>query len=652
MTATRDLPNAPFDQREDESSNTSSNPSLGDIIAERLSRRDVMRGALAVSVMSTTIGPIALAAVMRPAVAEGADAPTFAFPEVAAGSDDMHHVADGYQADILIRWGDGVLADAPPFDPARPTAEGQAKQFGYNNDFLGFIPLENRKDRGLLVVNHEYTNDELMYFGLIGWTRQGKVAGLTDEQIRVSMAAHGGSVLEVERVDGKWRVVPESKFSRRITAATPMEITGPAAGHTLMKTSADLSGTRVLGMLNNCAGGITPWGTWLTCEENFNFYFSGQGTSQPSAEFQRYGIGEEYYPWRRVDRRFDLGKEPNECNRFGWVVEIDPFDPSSTPKKRTALGRFKHEGAGNIINKDGRFVVYQGDDQRFDYVYKFVSEGKVDLTSRSANMDLLDKGTLYVARFNAQGRGDWLPLVHGHEKLKDFADQGEILIHTRIAADRLGATKMDRPEDVEANVKTGKVYVMLTNNSKRSGDAVDAANPRAENRFGHIIEITPDDGDHAATGFSWEILVKCGDPAIAGVGATFNPATSKDGWFGMPDNCAIDSDGRLWIATDGNNAKATGRTDGLFAMETEGKLRGTSRLFFRCPTGAELCGPCFTPDLETVFVAVQHPGESEDEKVPATAENPTTRWPDFKEGMPPRPSVVAITRKGGGKIGV
>jgi hypothetical protein len=408
-------------------------------------------------------------------------------------------------------------------------------------------------------------------------------------------------------------------------------------------------------MLNNCAGGVTPWGTWLTCEENFNYYFSGEDAAKASplaAAYTRYGVPEGYYPWARLDGRFDVGQEPNECHRFGWVVEIDPLDPTSMPKKRTALGRFKHEGAGNIVNSDGRFVVYQGDDQRFDYVYKFVSAGKVDFANREANRDLLDSGTLYVARFDSDGRGEWLPLVAGHPKLTAFADQATILIYARLAADALGATKMDRPEDVEANPKTGKVYVMLTNNNKRKANDIDAANPRAENRFGHIIEITPDGGDHAATGFAWEVLVKCGDPAIASVGATFNPATSKDGWFGMPDNCAIDADGRLWVATDGNSAEVTGRTDGLFAMETEGGSRGTSRLFFRCPTGAELCGPCFTPDMETLFVSVQHPGESEDEKVPATAETPTTRWPDFKDGVPPRPSVVAITRKGGGKIGV
>lgn len=655
MTSPSELPNAPFDMGEDTPSNSSDNPTLGDVIATRMSRRDLMRGALAVSVITGTVGPLAIAAAPRAArAAEGVKA-RFDFPEVAAGSDAMHHVADGYDADVLIRWGDAVLAEAPAFDPANPSAGAQEKQFGYNNDFLGFIPLDGRSDRGLLVVNHEYTNDELMYFGLIGWTRKGKMASLSDEQIRASMAAHGGSVIEVERVDGKWHAVMGSKYARRITASTPMEITGPAAGHDLMKTAADPTGTRVLGMLNNCAGGVTPWGTWLTCEENFNYYFSNKeaaDTHRYSLALARYGVPEGYYPWSRLDSRFDIGQEPNECNRFGWVVEIDPMDPSSVPKKRTALGRFKHEGAGNTVNGDGRFVVYQGDDQRFDYVYKFVSAGKVDMNDRTANRDLLDSGTLYVARFDADGRGAWLPLVAGDPKLWAFKDQGEILINARLASDRLGATKMDRPEDIEVNAKAGKVYLMLTNNSKRRSSETNAANPRAENRFGHIIEMTPDGGDHAATGFAWEILVKCGDPSIAEVGATFNAATSKDGWFGMPDNCVIDADGRLWIATDGNNAKVTGRTDGLFALETDGALRGASRLFFRCPTGAELCGPCFTPDLETLFVAVQHPGESEDEKVPATAENPTTQWPDFKDGMPPRPSIVAITRKGGGKIGV
>lgn len=647
--------NPPIDASEDTPANPSSNLTLGDIIAERLSRRDFVRGALAVSVMGSTLAVEAIVA-SQTARAGPAAPGSFHFTELAAGSDEAHHVATGYEADVLIRWGDAVLADAPAFDPMKPSADAQARQFGYNNDFLGFIPLDGSDGHGLLAVNHEYTNDELMYAGIAtGKSRKEAVRDMAKDLIDASIQAHGGSVIEVKRENGKWSVVAQSKFARRITGDTQMAISGPAAGHSLMRTSADPSGTRVLGTLNNCAGGITPWGTWLTCEENFNYCFWNKVAADASryeVALSRYGIPEQYYPWGLFYDRFDVGKEPFECNRFGWVVEIDPFDPQSVPKKRTALGRFKHEGAGNVVNTDGRFVVYQGDDQRFDYIYKFVTDAKVDGANRAANMDILDNGTLYVARFDADGRGVWLPLVAGHEKLTAFKDQGEILIHARLAADALGATKMDRPEDVEVNPKTGAVYVMLTNNAKREADGLNAANPRPENKFGHIIELTPDGNDHAAVGFRWDMLVKCGDPAIAEVGATFNAATSKDGWFGMPDNCAIDADGRLWIATDGNSLKATGRADGVWSMETEGPLRGTSKLFFRCPNGAELCGPCFTPDGETLFVSVQHPGESEDKDVPATFESPMTRWPDFKDRMPPRPSVVAITRKGGGKIAV
>jgi uncharacterized protein len=242
--------------------------------------------------------------------------------------------------------------------------------------------------------------------------------------------------------------------------------------------------------------------------------------------------------------------------------------------------------------------------------------------------------------------------VHGQGPLTEangFKSQADVLIETRRAADLLGATKMDRPEDIEANPQTNRVYVMLTNNTRRKDDQVDAANPRANNAFGHIVEMMPDGGDHASNAFTWEVLVKCGDPSVASVGATFSSETTRNGWFGMPDNCAIDSQGRLWISTDGNNAKATGRADGLWAMETEGEMRGTSKHFFRVPVGAEMCGPFFTPDDETLFLAIQHPGEAE-EGAPVSFDNPITRWPDFKDGMPPRPSLLVVTKQGGGKI--
>ena len=319
------------------------------------------------------------------------------------------------------------------------------------------------------------------------------------------------------------------------------------------------------------------------------------------------------------------------------------------------MGRAKHEGAAGIINKDGRYVVYTGDDERFEYVYRFVTAGRVDTANRMANADLLDSGILSVARYNADGSLNWLPLVFGQGPLTEangFASQADVVIEARRAGDLLGATKMDRPEDIEASAKTNKVYVALTNNNRRKAEQIDAANPRADNRFGHLIEMIPPDGDHAADTFRWEILVRCGDPAIAAVGATFSSETSRNGWFGMPDNLAFDGQGRLWIATDGNDTAATGRADGLWGLETEGPGRATSRHFYRAPVGAELCGPCFTPDDETLFVAIQHPGVADDDNAIATFENPSTRWPDFKPDMPPRPAIVAITRKGGGKIGV
>ncbi len=357
-----------------------------------------------------------------------------------------------------------------------------------------------------------------------------------------------------------------------------------------------------------------------------------------------------------------MTKEPNEANRFGWLVEIDPYDPNSVPKKRTALGRFKHEGAAVAIGQDGSVTVYSGDDERFDYVYKFVSAKKHKADDRAHNMTLLDEGTLHVGKFNADGSLEWLPLVHGQNGLtaeNGFKDQAEVLIKARLAGDKVGATKMDRPEDIDVNPKNNMVYLMLTNNSRRKAEQVDAANPRAENQWGQVVEMLPPDGDHAAAKFAWNILVKGGNPKDGAVGAMFNPATSDNGWFSCPDNSAVDHQGRLWITTDqgGSWPKVSGKSDGVYALETEGELRGKSMMFFRCPVGAEMCGPVFTPNDETLFVAVQHPAtDGVDAYAPfgkeeSTFEDPATRWPDFKDGMPPRPSVVAITKQGGGVIG-
>jgi secreted PhoX family phosphatase len=641
---------------EDVGRNPSDNPTMGDVINRRFSRRGFLGGSLAVTAIATTVSPLALM-IADEARAEGMSA--FSFTEVEAGVDETHHVAEGYDADVLLRWGDKVFADSPEFDPMNQTAESQSKQFGYNNDYVGFIPLDGADDHGLLVVNHEYTNAELMFpnWASIGKDGEGKdkvmMGEFTKDIVDIEMAAHGGTVIEIRKENGKWTPVLDGKMNRRLHVGTEMALTGPAAGHDRLKTNADPSGTKVFGTLNNCAGGVTPWGTWLMAEENFHGYFVGElPEGHPeTVNYKRYGAPAGWYNWGTHHDRFDVSKEPNEPNRFGWVVEVDPMDPNSVPKKRTALGRVKHEGAESVVNKDGRVVLYCGDDERFDYVYKFVTAAAYNPDDRAANADLLDDGTLYVARFNADGTLDWMPLVHGEGPLNadnGFMSQADVVIEARRAGDLLGATKMDRPEDVQPNAMTGKVYCMLTNNTRRKEGDENAANPRANNAFGHIIEITETDGDFASTRSTWEILLKCGDPSVAEVGASFSSATTTNGWFGMPDNCAIDADGRLWVSTDGNSERRTGRTDGLWAVDTDGDARATSKLFFRVPVGAEMCGPLFDPTGETVFLAVQHPG---DEGL-ATYEQPATRWPDFRDDMPVRPAVVAVTRQGGGKIGM
>ena len=653
------FPTSQLEEADGAGHNATSNPTMGEIISARFSRRGFLQGSLAVSAIAATVSPLAL---LTASEARAAATSAFNFNEVEAGIDAMHHVAEGYDADVLLRWGDALFADSPAFDPTAQTAAAQERQFGYNNDYVGYIPVGGSSEHGLLVVNHEYTNPHLMFPGLVTLV-EGEITmnPLTKEQVDVEMAAHGGTIVEIRKADGKWQVVTDGANNRRITAATEMQLTGPAAGHDRLKTNADPTGTKVLGTLNNCAGGVTPWGTYIMAEENFHGYFGGElPANHPEiANYERLGVPEGSYEWANFYDRFDVSKEPNEPNRFGYIVEVDPTDPASVPKKRTALGRFKHEGAESIVAKDGRVVFYLGDDERFDYVYKFVTAGTYNPDDRAANMDLLDDGTLYAAKFAEDGTIEWLPLVQGQGPLtpeNGFHSQADVVIATRLAADLLGATKMDRPEDIQPNSVNGKVYVMLTNNTRRTAEQVDEANPRAENAFGHIIEIAEADGDFAATSGTWEVLLKCGDPAVAEVGATFSTDTTANGWFGMPDNCAVDSLGRLWVSTDGNNPSATGRTDGLWAVDTEGEARRTSKLFFRVPVGAEMCGPLFTPDDETAFVAVQHPADGGDDwdgfgRV-SYYEDLSTRWPDFDDAMPTRPSVVVITKQGGGKIAV
>lgn len=635
----------------DNSENATTNPALkaastlSEIIEARLSRRTLMKGLGA-----SLIAPVAACAsnvdrAINGTAATDSDIQSFDFKEITRGIDSTHHAPDGYEADILLRWGDPVFSDAPPFDPEAQSLQAQLRQFGYNNDFIGFHPLDGSGDRGLLCVNHEYTSTRLMFPDLTN-------SGPTKAECDIELAAHGGTIIEIARdADRRWSPVLSSPFNRRITGGfTPMTPSGPAAGSDRLKTSADPDGRLIAGTLNNCAGGMTPWNTYLMAEENFNGVFQGTLTDghTETANHQRYGVPGGWYRWSKHHDRFDVSKEPNEPNRYGWVVEVDILDPASTPKKRTAMGRFKHEGAESVIAPDGRVVVYMGDDQQFEYVYKFVTRRAVDPDDRSKNADILDDGTLYVARFDKDGTVDWLPIVFGEGPLTQangFTSQADVLIETRRAADLLGATPMDRPEDVEPDPRMGRVFVMLTNNTRRKDDQTDAANPRAQNATGHIIEITEPGGDFTSIRSNWEILVRCGDPANPEAGATWHPLTSEHGWFGSPDNCAVDPSGRLWVATDGN--QGTGASDGLWALTVDGPERRTGKAFFRAPVGAEVCGPRFTPDGRNLFLSVQHPGDGAD----ATYEAPKTRWPDFEDNKPPRPSVVVLRRRDGGRIG-
>ncbi len=624
-------------------SNKSNNDIFERVVERRLARRNFLKGATAAAGI-LVINPV------KPTENAQTTAPQpLTFTPIQLSEADTVTVAPNYISQVVIKWGDPLFPGVQPFNPDRQTPELQARQFGYNCDFVGLFPFprssrplpKRRTSRGLLVVNHEYTDPINMF-------RNYTSGQPTREQVDIELAAHGLTVVELEYGAVGWSY-KFSRYNRRITGETEILITGPAAGHELMKTSYDLSGARVRGTINNCSAGKTPWGTVLTCEENFNNYFANKSLLQNSdrrkAIHTRYGLPESvsWRYWERFHNRFDLSKEPNEPFRFGWVVEIDPFDPHSTPRKLTALGRIKHEAATTVISPEGFAVVYSGDDEQFEYIYKFISEKKYNPGNRQANIGLLDSGTLYVAKFNDDGTGQWIPLVAGHGPLANWT-QAEICIDTRSAADLTGATKMDRPEDIEINPVNSKLYCIMSNNTARgatNNPGTNKANPRANNRHGHIIELTEDGNNPSATTFNWGIFCLCGDPNVAADG------TYWAGWQGSispissPDNLTFDAQGNMWIATDGQPGTLR-KNDGIYAVPVDGPQRGWLRQFMSGPVGAEICGPEFAPDNLTLFCAIQHPGEG------GTINNPTSLWPDGV--TPPRPSVIAIQYGMGSRV--
>ncbi|MFG6076668.1 PhoX family protein [Erwinia sp. OPT-41] len=571
------------------------------------------------------------------------------FDGIPASTADEIAIADGYLADVLISWGDPLVDGAPAFDAeGKNSAADQEKQFGDNNDGMSFFAMEGSRDRGLIAVNNEYVNEQYLY-------AHGDSKAHDAEDVKKSQAGHGVSVMEVRRGQGnRWEVVRPSRYNRRITANTPMRFSGPAAGDAALHTAADPQGMNVLGTFGNCANGKTPWGTYLTCEENFDTYF---GTKKAdfslTAAQKRYTLSpaDPERNWSDFDPRFDVAKNPNEFNRHGWIVEIDPFAPDSVPVKRTALGRFKHENAAVTVAKSGELVVYMGDDERGEYIYKYVSKGKVDRANPAANSRLLDEGTLYVAIFDGdrngtplKGTGHWVALVQGQHGLtadNGFRTQADILINTRGAADVVKATRMDRPEWIAVNPHDGRAYCTLTNNSKRGdeGMPINAANPRPDNIYGQIIRWD-EKGDATAQAFDWDIFVLCGNPIAHPQGIyRGTPNITEQNTFNSPDGLGFDEGGRLWILTDGKYSnKGDYEGQGNNQMLVGDPQSGEIRRFMVGPKSCELTGITFTPDYKTMFVNVQHPGEEKDSHFPDNSPRP-------------RSSVIMITRKDGGVLG-
>jgi secreted PhoX family phosphatase len=650
--------------------NPTDNESIRDVLAAFTGRRNFMKGSIGTAVLASMGGfsleALAAGYVPSPSPTNGG----IGFSGVPANIVPMTDgitVPNGYTAKVFISWGDAIGKPGPDafthWDPS--TAMTKARQlttWGSHNDGMHLFPFPAAgagglsNVRGLLVSNFEYVDP-----GLLNNTLTYRTDVITQDMVDAQLAAHGVGVVEVRKIGGEMKVQRPSPFARRITGATPCKVSGPAAGHPMLRTAADPAGMTVLGTLNNCAHGYTPWGTYLACEENFNGYFgttAAKLAAQPRTPHEaRYGVSQNGfgYRWHEADPRFDFRENPNELNRHGWVVEIDPWNPNSMPVKRTALGRFKHEGAWSVVGADNSVAIYMGDDEINDYVYKFVCAKKLNTKNRAANRDLLDSGTLYAAKYNADGTGVWLPLVFGQNGLtpeNGFNNQGDVVIMCRQAADMLGATRMDRPEWVAVHPTTREVYFTLTNNSGRT--VTDAANPRANNVHGHIIRFNENGGDVAATGFQWDIFVECGDK-LSSTPTRQGNIIGDD--LGSPDGIWIDSDGRVWIQTDqaGDATGAYSNIGGNAMYCADPATRQITR-FLTSPIRCEVTGVVNTPDNKTMFVNIQHPGESWSGSFTSRS-----TWPDSGINGPttqsangaikPRSATIVITKDDGGVIG-
>ncbi|KPQ21733.1 MAG: hypothetical protein HLUCCA24_00920 [Rhodobacteraceae bacterium HLUCCA24] len=607
------------------------------VVERAISRRGFLGGVLAFGSGAAAMGTGLLGSTS----AQAQTASRFPFTPIPTAMDDTVHVPEGYNWKVLVRWGDPLTPEAEGYDLTDGgPVEGSDKVFGENTDGMETFVYEGRQ---LIVINSEYTNRKVN----LPASQEGVPANAGD--VLKLQNLQGVSVLEIEEGPDGWRVVVDSPFNRRITHNTPMRIAGPAAGHDLLKTEADPSGTMSLGTMNNCGSGKTPWGTYLTCEENFNGYFGSTAGVQDQKPdplvdgYARYGIGADGwgYDYHKWDPRFDTSVNPNEPHRAGWVVEIDPTDPTSTPVKHTGLGRFKHENAEVVVANDGRVVVYMGDDERGEFLYRFVSNGTY--VPGGPTEGLLDDGTLYAAKFNDDGTGEWLALTPETTGM----EPAEILIFARKAGSAVGATTMDRPEWISVNPNAAEGYCCLTNNTRRGvrpnagGDETPAngPNPRLENQYGQIVRWYPHDDDHTADTFDWDLYVMAGNPTVHQDAYAGSPNVTAGNMFNSPDGMAFDSAGLVWIQTDGNYSN-----EGDFAgmgnnqMLVGDPVTGEIARFLTGPNGCEVTGLCWSADRRTMFVGIQHPGDT------------GGHWPDGGDSLP-RSAVIAVKRDDHGLVG-
>lgn len=646
--------------------NPSTNPWLSEVIA---SRRNLLKGGLGLALGGFLGGSLSGCAKSNETIYETTSplvplkntSPKIGFTSVAmqhAVDFDRVVVAEGYTARAFFSWGDEVVTGAVAWKAdASNSWQEQQLQAGQNHDGMAYFPFPDApNDHGLLVINHEYTNPTLHPNGPTETRDAQGVIHRPEHEVLKEQAAHGVSVIEIKRdQQGAWQRVKSSSLNRRLTANTPMGITGPAAGSEHLKTAQDPTGTRVLGTLNNCSMGKTPWGTYLICEENWNNYFVNRNTAdwQQRVSHKRYGISNgvnssKYY-WETVDPRFDATPTDkqyfkgfvNEPNRFGWVVEFDPFNPDSLPQKRTALGRYARECATVVIGDDGEVAIYSGDDTRGEYIYKFVAQERFDKTNPKEKPDLLDEGILYVALFHADGRGEWLPLLWGERGLtarNGFMSQADVLINARAAADILGATPMDRPEWVAVDPHTRELYVTLTNNVERGiklDQPVDKANPRKENHHGQILRWVEKNSNPAATEFNWEIFLLAGNSAQSSVPEN-QQGNIRGDIFSCPDGLWFDADGRLWIETDYDDEESVYQTMGCNQLLCADPLSRNVKRFLVGPRGCEITGLTGTPDGKSLWLNIQHPGIS---------------YPASDGKTRPRSTTVLVTKNDGGVIG-